>query len=156
MFSLLISSSCSFPDSCTLPSLLESHPKEIKLSIQPKTQEDPYISFWKSFPTLFSSLLYPALKITSSAVFNENWFLDYSTQKKTGFIWLGFFFRNLGPESTSKQKARVILKFTLLFSLIKDHMPTLPTVQCLEATTSLFPMSTSPPELFWFIVPYHP
>lgn len=124
----------------------------MKLNIQPNTQGDPYVSFLESFSALLSPLFYSALKITSTSLKYNSLVTQVS---KTVLIWLDFFFRHFGPESTSRQKARVILKFILLFSLNRNHMPVLPTVQYLKTAASSQFFICFPGELFWCTVLHH-
>lgn len=58
---------------------------------------------------------------------------------------MSFFFMHLGAESASRQKVMVILRFTLLFSLVREWMPRLPAVQYLRITSSFFFSHCAPP-----------
>ena len=160
LFSLFLSSSCSFPCTCSLPSLFKSHPKEMKLLIQPDWRE-PQCSFLELF--LYIVLFPLALSLTSTAVFSENWFLGYSTQKnrtttttKNWSYLVGFFYIHLGPESPPKQKVRVLLQFTLPFFSIMNHMLHYILFNVWKQLLHFFFHFHLPPELFWFIELHHP
>lgn len=123
-----------------MSSVMEWHPKQIKLNMQPGAQWDPYVSFSNSslHYSLPSFILLPT-PIPSTSVFAEISFLGYSAQK-TGLGSLGLFFMYLGLESALRLKGRAALKFIFLFSLIRDHMSTLPTLQYLKSAASFPPL----------------
>lgn len=126
LFHLLLLSSCSFPGSCSLSSLFESH----SIYAQLKTEEDTYEIFLCIVPS--SPLLCPAnssplsLSELCLCLCLLNWIgMPCSVE------FLPLWHR---PEDASKQKAKVIIRahFICFLSL----SPTLLVVQCQKTVAS--------------------
>ena len=130
LFHLLLLSSCSFPGSCSLSSLFESH----SIYAQLKTEEDTYAYFQRFFCAQFLLRLYCVLQTpVPLASLNSVSVSVFSIEQECHalFEFLPLWHR---PENASKQKAKVIIRahFICFLSL----SPTLLVVQCQKTVDS--------------------